>query len=112
MKYIEEIEINNDKFSVILGNSEMHYRKYENNVFINFTIRENNKIYIFLIESEEKGKGNGTLVMQDFLNEFQNYEIVLDAVEYAIDWYKQFGFKQIESINNGGYVHMILKKGA
>ena len=110
MKYIEE-RVKRDGLPLILFNGDTRKRSYENGVFISFSIKDNQEIHINVIESEIKGKGHGTEIMKEILQEFPDYDITLDAVEYAIEWYKSFGFKQMKPVDFSGCASMILKRG-
>ena len=54
-----------DYLSKILHYEKIFYRTYENNVSINYSFISENEIELFLIESENKGSGNGSLALKE-----------------------------------------------
>lgn len=82
-------------------------RTYENNVVIEYEYINKNTIYIRNIKSTFKQEGNGTEALQDFLSEFEDYNIYLCATdEHGTDekvlfkWYEKMGFTLCEDVVN------------
>lgn len=90
MKYIEKIK-----------------RTYENRVVIEYEYIDTKSIYIRNIKSSFKREGNGTASLQDFLSEFENYNIYLCATdEHGTEkkildrWYAKMGFSLCDKVIN------------
>lgn len=91
--------------------NEIFTRLYSNDVEVNYTINEDNKsIHILYIEAKEKGKGCGTETLKNFIDEFFDYDIEIEAVYQLCEWYKKFGFKFLYGIDDMMCCKMNLKK--
>ena len=73
---------------------EILSRMYENDVEVHYTINQDtNVVHLLYIESKDTQQGNATIVMKEFMEEFSNYNIIIDALFYLRDWYEKLGFK-------------------
>ena len=91
--------------------NEIYGREYNNDVELYFTIDyENNICHILYIESKYENNGNATAVINDFIKEFSDYTIVVDAIYYLENWYKSFGFIYDYDIDEMMCYHMSLRR--
>lgn len=74
-------------------------RKYSNGVEIYYTLNEDNVHLVYII-ANEKGKGNGSLALKEFLYDFNSYNIVTEAIFFLLNWYEKFGFIYVETIED------------
>lgn len=80
--------------------NEILSRRYENNVEINYTINEKDKIvHILYIESQNMNKGYGTAALKEFLNDFILYDVEIEAVFFLKKWYEKLGFTYKHAID-------------
>lgn len=87
-------------------------RLYNNNVQIDYTIDEKEKVvHILYIEALEKRKKCGTNALQLFLYDFNGYNIELESLFYLEEWYKRFGFDFKYHIDEMFCCKMILERG-
>jgi hypothetical protein len=92
-------------------NGDIVARLYNNNVEINYTIDEINKIvHILYIEAVPQKSGKGTETLKVFLSEFQYYDIIVDALFYLNKWYEAFGFQFEYAIDDMYCYRMKLNK--
>ena len=87
----------------MLSYLEQITRKYNNGVVIDYSKEEEKKyIYVHKIESVLQQKGYGTKSFQDFLKDYEDYDIyVYTSYEWGVDirilddWYAKLGFKRV-----------------
>lgn len=72
-------------------------RTYENDVQINYSVN-GDEVNISWIESRRKGCGRGTLVLREFIEEFKDKNITLNASDEDLaEWYEREGFVRTDS---------------
>lgn len=86
-------------------------RNYQNGAIIEYLADQTNKIvHLLYICSSESGKKYGTDSLKEFINEFNQYDIITDAVPWLRTWYESFGFVYKYFIEDMCLLKMILSR--
>lgn len=91
--------------------SEIQGRIYNNGVEIYFTCNNiERKCHILYIESKNKNNGNASMVIEEIINEFYEYTVIVESVYFLKSWYEKLGFRYEYDIDEMMCYHMSLRR--